>query len=454
MEERIPLSKKIRYAVGSGGYLWAYILYAALITYYFTDILCIGAAAAGTLLLVSRIWDGINDPMMGMIIDRTNTKMGKCRPYILFGGIWLAVSTALLFYNPGFESASAKLIWAYVIYNSWGMSYTMYKISVNTLSKRITTTSRGVVQVNSWGFGGISIASLVFSSSLMTLIAYFSVNGDTSKGYQMSGILAGAVVLVTMWCFFSLRENATEDTTKTQEKGATWKALKYLVRNKHYMGFCLAAFAVLLGYYLSASTMMYYCIYHLGDAEKFSLLNTIDYATPIVAAFLMPYLTKKLEKRGIMIAAILLACLAYGLRWLTGDQNVVVMTVLAIIAGTGCGIFNVLFTPASLDCAVYGEYTSGIKSDALYVSSFSLFQKICTGIGGAVVGYALDACGYVPNAASQSESVMNVIMFLCFGGLVIGCLGGALALFGMYKLKNKDLDMMQQAIAERAAQQM
>ena len=224
------------------------------------------------------------------------------------------------------------------------------------------------------------------------------------------------------------------------------------MKNKHYIGFCIAAFTVLLGYYLSASTMMYYCIYHLGDEGKFSLLNTIDYATPIVAAIIMPYITKKLEKRDIMIWAILLACVAYTLRWVTGDQSVVVMTVLAILAGTGCGIFNVLFIPAALDCAVYGEYTSGIKSDALYVSSFSLFQKVCTGIGGAVVGYTLEWCGYVPNAASQSEGVMHVIKFLCFGGLVIGCLGGALALFGMYNLKNKDIDMMQKSIAERASQ--
>lgn len=451
--EYVSLSKKLRYSIGTGGYIWAYILYSALITYYFTDILCIGAAAAGTLLLVSRIWDGINDPMMGILIDRTDTKWGKCRPYILAGGIWLSVSTGLLFYNPGFESTTAKLIWAYVIYNSWGMAYTMYKTSVNTLTKRITTTGQGIVEVNSWGFGGMSIASMIFSSTLMTLIAYFSVNGDTSKGYQMSGILAGVVLFITMWCFFSLRENQTKEVSVKPEHGATWKAILHLFKNKHYMGFCLSAFLVLLGYYLSASTMMYYCIYHLGDADKFSLLTTIDYATPIVAAFIMPHITKKMEKRTIMIYAVLLACLAYGLRWLTGDPNVVIMTTLAIVAGIGCGIFNVLFTPAALDCAVYGEYTSGVKTDALYVSSFSMFSKICTGIGGAVVGYALDACGYVPNAAAQSDHVMSVIMFLCFGGLVIGCIGGAVALFAMYKLKNADVAMMQEAIAQRNGQQ-
>ena len=186
MEERIPFSIKARYAVGYGGFLWAYILYASLITYYFTDILHIGAAAAGTLLLVSRIWDGINDPMMGMLIDRTNTKIGKCRPYILIGGLWLSISTALLFWNPGFETAKGKLIWAYIIYNSWGMAYTMYKTSLSTLPRFITGTNHGIVTINSWGFGGMSISSMIFSSSLMTIIAYFSVGGDTAKGYPVS----------------------------------------------------------------------------------------------------------------------------------------------------------------------------------------------------------------------------------------------------------------------------
>lgn len=134
----ITLSEKVRYIIGCSGFPYAVTMFSSVIMYYFTDVLGISAAAAGTLLLVARVWDGINDPMMGMIVDRTRSCWGKCRPYILVGGVLLSVFTFLLFTNPGIQSESGKLAWAYFTYIGFGMTYTMFCMSLKVLVSRLT----------------------------------------------------------------------------------------------------------------------------------------------------------------------------------------------------------------------------------------------------------------------------------------------------------------------------
>ena len=448
----VTLSEKIRYAVGAIGFPYAVIMFSGLIMYYFTDVLGISAAAAGTLLLIARIWDGINDPMMGVIVDKTHSRWGKARPYIFVGGLLMAVFTYLLFTNPGIESEGGKLAWAYFTYIGFGMTYTMFVMSLKVFSSRLTKDRNGITTLSSCSFIGTSVISIFAGVSLMPFITKFSgAEGDMAKGYSCTALVAAGILIFGTLVLTSIKERdfyaLEEGKAKKSYNFAT--AVKAIFTNKPFLGFCLASAIIYIGYYLSASTVMYYCIYNLGNADYYSFFTVVDYATPIVAALTIPYLVKRFGKRSVLLIAFIGVAAAYGLRYITGDQNVVIMVILATVAGIALGFWNVLFTPMSLDCALYSEYKTGLKMDAIFVTSFTLLTKIASGIGGAVLGFALDAYGYVENAATQTETAMNCLRFCCTAAVTL-CAVGSLAVFLlMYKLKDSELEKMNAEVLAR-----
>lgn len=171
-----PVTKRetVLFGIFGSGFMYAYILFSAVIMYYFTDVFGISMAAVGTMLLVARVWDGINDPLMGIILDKTHTRWGKNRPYIFAGSIIMSIFTILMFTNPHFESEGAKLAWAYFTYIGFGMSYTMCTIAIGSLPSRLTADRQGYTSLNSAFFLGSSIMSIIVSLTMMKCITFFA----------------------------------------------------------------------------------------------------------------------------------------------------------------------------------------------------------------------------------------------------------------------------------------
>ena len=450
---KVSLKEKILYVIGCSGFPYAVLMFSGVIMYYFTDVLGIGAAAAGTLLLVARIWDGVNDPMMGAIVDRSYTKWGKCRPYILIGGILMAIFTVLLFTNPGIQSNGGKLAWAYFTYIGFGMSYTVFCMALKVFPTRLTQDRHEITTLSSLSFIGTSICSIFAASTFMTYIGKLAGSeGNTARGYSGTSMIAGGLLLVTVLILSSIKERDFEAAEGgAKERTPITASLKAIVKNRPFIGFCLASAIVYIGYYLAASTLMYYCIYNLSNAAYYTPLTVVDYGAPIVAALLTPYLTKRFGKRSLVICAFAGIALGYGLRYLTGDPNVVVMVGLATVAGIAIGFWNVLFTPMSLDCALYSEYKTGIKVDALFVTSFTLLTKVASGLAGALLGFILDAVGYVQNAAEQTTAVLRTLQLCATLGAAIAAIIALIIYLLLYKLSDDELDRINQEIHQLTA---
>lgn len=448
----IRLWERLFFTIGHCGLVFVQILYSSLVLFYFTDILGIAGSAAGIILLVARVWDGINDPMMGTVVDRTNTKIGRVRPWILAGGLLVCIFTVLLFTNPGIESAGGKIAWATFTYIGFGMAYTAFVIPLKMLPTRITRDRQKSTTLYSNAFIGTSVAGILAAAFLMKLIAYFTGDsGDMSRGYQYTAVFFSLIMLVTVLLLFAVKER---DYSQFEQKSADQKfSLKATVRaivgNKHFMGFSISTAVIYFGYYLAASTMMYYCIYNLGSADYYTPLTVCDYGAPIVAALALPQLVKKFDRRKVLGIAIAMVGAAYGLRYLTGDQNVVIMVILAMISGMALGCWNILFSPLSLDCALYSEYKYGLKVDGLFVSSFTLVSKVASGLSGAFLGFLLEHVGYVENAPSQTDSVLSCLRICATAGVTISAVISVVVFFTMYKLKNEDLEKMQTEIEKR-----
>lgn len=193
----VTASERIRYAIGGIGFPYAVLMYSSVIMYYFTDILGISAAAAGILLLVARVWDGINDPMMGVIVDKTKSRWGKARPYIFAGGLILAVFNYLLFTNPGIEGEGGKLAWAYFTYIGFGMSYTVFVMALKVYASRLTKDRDEITKLSSMSFIGTSIASIFAALTLVSFTTKFAGEaGDTARGYSVTALIASGLLVV------------------------------------------------------------------------------------------------------------------------------------------------------------------------------------------------------------------------------------------------------------------
>lgn len=430
----VTRKEKLTFVVGSGGFLYGYIMFSSLILFYFTDILCISGTATGLLMLVAKIWDGINDPMMGIIIDRTNSRWGKVRPYVFCGGIGLAIFTVLLFTNPGLQTETSKIAWAFFTYVGWGMCYTMFLISLKLLPARLTRDKNGITELSSKLFVGTSIWSILVAYTLMNLINFFSGEANNAvEGYQKTAILGAGILCVTTCILSTLKERDFQDDGNKKEQYSVRTAVRVVFQNKPYMGFCLSTIFMYFGYFLAASTVVYYCLYNLKNQALYTPLTIIDYGTPIVAALAIPVLIKKIDKKYIAFAGLVAMVLGYGLRYITYDTNVYFMCIFAIIAGIGIGFYNVLFIPLALDCAAISEKREGINFDGLFVSSFTLMQKITGGIAGAFLGFMLDKVGYVEGALTQNANVLYTFRLFSTAGVVVTGTAACIAFFTLYK---------------------
>lgn len=454
LPSNVPLSKKdiACYGIfGGGGFLLSYMMFGSLILYYFTDILGISMASAGVLLLVARIWDGINDPLMGLLIDKTHTRWGKNRPYIFMGGILMAIFTVLLFTRPAVESEGARLGWAYFTYIGYGMTYTMCTMSMGSLPSRLTTDRQGVAKLSSAFFAGTGVMSVVASFLLMTIITTFAgPDGDMAKGYQRTAIVAGLIVLVfSVLLSVLVKERGLEGENPAQIK--LWPAIKAACTNKSFLGFLISEAIVLFGYYLSAGAIIYYCIYNLGGQDHYTPLLVCEYAMPLIAAFLVPFLlSKKVDYRKIISFSIAMIAISYGLRYITGDASAFWMTVLAAVGGLGFGCYNVLFVPIALDCAIYSEHETGMQLQGFFTAANSVLGKGVGGLAAAFLAFFLEYIGYVEGAATQTDRVLAGLKLCVTGGITVLAVVGLVTFLLTYKLKGEHLDKMnEENIANR-----
>ena len=442
-DTKLSLSEKIRFAIGNTSFPFAFILFSGMVMYYFTDILGISAAAAGTLLLVARVWDGINDPMMGVIVDHTNTRFGKARPYIFVGGLLVAVFTVLLFTNPGFTDERAKLAWAYFTYIGFGMSFTVFMVPLKVFQARLTKERDQIVSLNSFSMFGTSTAAILAALFLVRLINYFAgESGDMDKGYSGCSMVAAVILVIGTLVLSSLKERdfALDHGTEKKKSYPLREAVREILWNKPFIGFCLSSAVVYLGYYISESTVMYYCIYNLGSMDYYTPLSVISYGAPLLSAVTLPYIVKKYGKKKVVVFAYCLIILFFLLRFVTADRNLLFMVIFATIAALGEGYWNTLFTPMALDCALLSEARTGRNMDALFTSSFSLINKLASGVAGSLLGYVLASVGYVENAARQTELVNMSLRILCTASVSIVTAVGLVIYLTLYRVKESELE--------------
>ncbi|HWL14629.1 MAG TPA: MFS transporter, partial [Opitutus sp.] len=191
--EKLPLREKLAYGCGDFASCLYWRTFMVYLPIFYTDIFGITAAAVGTMLLISRIWDGVNDPMIGMFADRTESRWGKFRPYIIYGCVPFAIFGVLTFTTPNFEY-TGKLIWAYIAYNGLMMLYTTVNIPYTAMLGVMTTSAAERTQLSSVKFVFAFSAGIVVSATLLPLVDLLGA-GNAQRGWQLAFIVYGLVAI-------------------------------------------------------------------------------------------------------------------------------------------------------------------------------------------------------------------------------------------------------------------
>ena len=420
-EYKTTWREKFGYGVGAIGLDLSYGLFYSYLSYYLTSVL---GLTEGFLLLITplaRIWDGINDPMMGTIVDSTKTKMGKYRPWILIGAMSNAIVLSLLFTSFGM-SGMKLYVYIAVMYVLWGMTNTMADIPYWSMVPSFTNDpkDRNLVATVARTFSGIG-QGLISILTPLVLPLLSSGMETTDKGYSASGfskwaIICGiALVLFSSICVFSTKER---NVVYNGEKFSFKKIFKVIKSNDQLVVFMIFAMISNAGWYLTSGTAVYYFTDVLGEPTAQSLFSTIGAVGSALGLVVIPILSKKFSNRTIYQISLMIAIVGYVLMFVFGPVlNITIALDLSYtIASIGIGSMFVGQTIFLADIVDYGEFKSGTRNESITFSMKGFLQKMAYTIqtiflfgGLGMMNYNEQILGGVIN-----DSTKSAIGIICF----------------------------------------
>lgn len=436
---KVDLKEKIAYGFGDFASSMFWKLFSMFLLFFYTDIFGISAAAVGTMFLVTRIWDAANDPLMGIIGDRTNTRWGKFRPYLLFVAIPFGIIGVLTFTTPDLDSCG-KLIYAYVTYTLMMMVYTAINVPYSSLLGVMTNNTDERTSLASWRFIGAFAGGLFVTATANSLVEYFSASSDQATGYQTT---IGIYALVAAVLFILTFAGTKERLKPVREKETNLKDdLRDIAKNGPWFIMLGAGISILIFNSLRDGSILFYFKYYVQDqnvslfgsvynftqSAMASAYMSIWLASNIIGVLLAKPVSQRIgKKKTFMLSAVISAILSFALYFLQ-PEHVIILFVLNVFIGITAGIVLPLIWSMYADISDYSEWKNGRRATGLIFSSSSMSQKFGWTLGGAISGWLLAAFGYQANMEQSDESILGIrLMFSIIAGV-----GALLAFIFMY----------------------
>ncbi len=448
------------YGIGAIGLDLSYGMFYSYLSYYLSSVL---GLQEGFLLLITplaRIWDGINDPMMGTIVDNTRTKFGKYRPWILIGALCNAVVLFLLFTSFGM-SGLPLYIYIGIMYVLWGMTNTMADIPYWSMVPSFTSEEkeRNLVATVARSFSGIGQGII---SILTPIICPMLSSGITDeKGYSASGfsrwagICGVALVFFALVCVLITKE--TNVVYGEKKKFSLKQIFTVIKNNDQLVVFIVFAMLSNAGWYLTSSTAVYYFTDTLGNSKLQSLFQTIGTVGSVLGLLVVPILTKWFSKRTTYTISLVTAVVGYGLMLLTGPilkLNVVIMDVCYILASVGVSSMFVSQTIFLADIVDYGEYKNGERNESITFSMKGFLQKMAYTIQTIVLFGGLGLMNYNEQITANvglNNTTKTGIGVICFGVPMLFFLASLIVFRSKFKVYGELADKVHDYIIEKRA---
>lgn len=410
------------------------------LTLFYTDVVGLTATAISFIMLIARVWDAVNDPIMGNIADKTKTRWGKFRPYLMFAPPFLAIFNLLTFTVWPIQGV-AKVVLCLVCYIGTGMVYTILGTAHGAIVNVIAVDSQVRMNLSTARGIGSAIISIVLSAVVMPMILFFgNSEAVSSKGFFFTALVLSLAMLPFFWIEAAIcKETYTdklhgEHTQAAQKSAGFISNLKELAKNDQLLRIVISTLFGAICVTARMSLLTYYIIYVIGNPMVISVVFTTMTIAQFIGTLMIPFATKKFGKKNYMLILSGLMIAGFIGIFFFGATSMPLLMVLSFMCGL-CNSSGALSYGMVSDCIEYGAWKLGMRQEGLAASFLSLAVKISTAFCGVAGVQALALVGYVPNAAQTPSAitginfVVNIIPAIC--GVI-----SVLPLFG-YKLTEK-----------------
>ena len=416
---------RVGYALGDVGNTLTFGMTSAFLLLYYTDVLGISAAAAGTLFLVARIWDGINDPMMGAFCDKMFSKRHgeKFRPFLIKGSWPVVLCAILVFWAPAGLSDIQKLIWAYATYILWGMAYTFVNIPYGSLATVMTNDPQERASLAGARSVGGLVGGIIPAIIMPLFLSLFA--DEMSKAYLYAITIMGILSFISyLLAYRFTAEHITHEPPAQANAVSLPATIKTIRNNKPYLCVALASMFLLTAMLGQQSILYYYLAENLSGSVWLITANSLIMMVSIaVCAPLAGKLVAQFGVKPIMLNCFALAVVVNLIAFLLPSN--IYITLGYLILHSPCILLpSILFWANIADCIDHNYELSGVRNEGVLYSSYSFMRKMGQAIAGFIAGMGLNIVGYTAGLGSQTmTTLMGIkgVMFLLPGFCMLAC---------------------------------
>lgn len=458
----IKLREKIGYGFGDMASSMFWKLFGSYLMIFYTDVFGLPAAIVGTMFLITRIWDSLFDPIVGVVADRTSTRWGKFRPYLLFLAVPFAIIGVLTFTTPNLDY-TGKLVYAYVTYSLMMMVYSAINVPYASLLGVISPEPKDRNVLSTFRMTFAYIGSFIALLLFMPMVNFFSGNSkeiaDQQYGWMMSVVVIAVMCAILFYFCFAFTK---ERVKPIKEKKTPLKEdLRDLLKNKPWWILLGAGIAALIFNSIRDGATVYYFKYYIveDDFSTISLFNipfvlsglylAVGQAANIIGVILAAPVSNRIGKKYTYMGAMVIATVLSIIFFWFDKSNLGLIFIFQILISICAGSIFPLLWSMYADCADYSELKTGNRATGLIFSSSSMSQKFGWAIGTAITGWLLGYFGFQANETQNLETINGIKMFLSF----LPAVGTVLSVIfiAFYPLNEKKVKEISDELEEKRA---
>lgn len=435
------------YGLGNFAAQLSWTMVSTYLVIFYTDVFGLAASSVAMLMLIAKVWDGINDPIMGAIMDKSHSKWGKYRPFILIGSIVLVIFTILTFSTPDFND-TGKLIWAYVTYIGLGMAYTVSNVPFNALPSRMTKKPDKVNKLFSASMMGGAIGGMLLTSCTLPIVNALG-NGSAQNGYQKTAALYAVIAVILNFIVVSVcKENVTTKENEAEQVNTVGikEMVKAILKNRNLMLLFCYTLLLMTAVMGRVGVMVYFYMYCVQNTAMMGILMIIPNIVGMVCFPMAPMLMKKFGKKKVALLGIMFGSIGLFMMYVGPYTNIPYMIVSSILfgmysLGSPCG------GGLLIDAVDEYEAEHGVRTEGMAFSCNGLMNKIGGGIGSAVGVAIIGVFGYVTGGDITTE-IQHGINFAANLLPVICMLLSAVPLL-FYNINEKKMQEIRNKLSEK-----
>jgi GPH family glycoside/pentoside/hexuronide:cation symporter len=444
---KLSVTEKVGYGFGDLASNLFWQMFSIFIAKFYTDVFLLGAAAMGTMMLVTRVLDAFFDPMIGTLADRTNTRWGHFRPYLVWMAIPMAVAAVLTFTTPSF-GGTAKVVYAYVTLSFMMVAYSAINIPYSALLGVLTPNSEDRTSASAYRFVMALLPVFIIVNTAIPLVEAFGGSDTSPYGWQMAMVVYAVIAVLLFFATFALTRERVQPPR--EQKTSLRMDVRDLVRNRPWVVLCVVGISALTYANIRNTVSIYYFDYVVPNGKDyFSAVITTGAVAFIIGVMLTSPLSKKFGKRNFyMVSMTMTALLTVAFYYVPPSNIPLVWGAHALISFFAAPTAPLVWAMYA-DTADYSEWKWGRRATGLIFSAASFAQKLGWAIGGAGTGWLLAYFDYVPNVVQTPRAVNGIMLMMS----IIPAIGAIVAIVALwfYDLDEPTVKTMTAELTERRA---